>query len=194
MCLQMCDSIFNLWIWLLMCALPSPKYLFYVTYKYQNFSPTSHNFIRVWCNNMNVFSATCASNRSLQTVINPSSKENYARSRSTSLKYLIISCVNLTLSIQNFVCYYLQLVKPYAMFYRVLHQHFLMLRFKFCLLIIFLLLCFTGVQCDQEKNTKYVHQLATNESFNLLASVSISRVTKFRPSVLKYLKISLECK
>ena len=143
---------------------------------------------------MNGFSATCASNRSLQTVLNPSSKENYARSTSTSLKYLIISCVNLTLSIQNFVCYYLQLVKPYAMFYRVSHKHFLVLIFKFCLLIFLLLMFVTGVKCDQEKDTKYIHQLATNESFNLLASVPIFRVTKFHPCALKYLKIFLEYK
>jgi hypothetical protein len=133
---------------------------------------------------MNVFCATCASNRSLQTVLNPSSKEHYARSRSTSLKYLIISCVNLTLSIQSFVCYYLQLGKPYAMFYRVSHKHLLVLRFKSCLLIFLSFMYFTGVQCDQKKNTQYIHRFATNESFNLLDSVSISRVTKFRPCVL----------
>ena len=90
-------------------------------------------------------------------------------------------CEFITLSIQNFVCYYLQLVKPYAMmFYRVSHKHFLMLRLKLCLLIFLSLMYFTvGVQCDQGKNTKTINRLATNESLDLLTSVSIARVTIF---------------
>ena len=137
---------------------------------------------------MNVFPAACANNRSSKTVHNLAAKENCARRRRTSLKYLIISCVNLTLSMQNFMCYYLQLVKPYAMFYRVSHKHCLMVKSQCCLLIICSFMYFTGVQCYHEKDMKYVHQHATNHSNNLFKS--LFRVTKSLARKLKFFMYS----
>ena len=108
---------------------------------------------------------TCGENMSLQNVLKSVAKRYYARvkkeRRAFSLKNVIISCVDLTLSSpQKFSHYYLQylvLGPSYVMttFFLILgissNHNFRSFVNKVCLLLILLLLCFMeSAKCDRD--------------------------------------------
>ena len=135
---------------------------------------------------------TCGENMSLQNVLKSVAKRYYARvkkeRRALSLKNVIISCVDLTLSSpQKFSHYYLQylvLGPSYVMttFFLILgissNHNFRSFVNKVCLLLILLLLCFMkSAKCDQDiVQDNFSRQKIENLSDKLFNASAISNV------------------
>ena len=135
---------------------------------------------------------TCGENMSLQNLLKSVAKRYYARvkkeRRALSLKNVIISCVDLTLSSpQKFSHYYLQylvLGPSYVMttFFLILgissNHNFRSFVNKVCLLLILLLLCFTeNAKCDQDiVQDNFSRQKIENLSDKLFNASLISNV------------------
>ena len=139
---------------------------------------------------------TCGKDMSLHSVQKLSAKKYYARDvkeqRALSLKNVIISCVDLTLSSpQNFSHYYLQylvlgpsyVMTTFFLFLGSSYNHsFRSFMKKVCLLIILSLLCLMeSAKCDPNIVQKYFsHQRMENLSDDLYNTSTTSNVkTKF---------------
>ena len=139
---------------------------------------------------------TCGENMSLQNVLKSFAKRYYARvkkeRRALSLKNVIISCVDLTLSCpQKFSHYYLQylvlrpsnvMTKFFPMFGSFLHPNFRTFMNKVGLLTILSLLCLTGSAiCDQDNVQKYSssRRMENLSNYPLNSSITINVIVKF---------------
>ena len=139
---------------------------------------------------------TCGENMSLQNVLKSVAKRYYARvkkeRRSLSLKNVIISCVDLTLSCpQKFSHYYLQylvlrpsnvMTKFFPICGSFLHPNFRTFMNKVGLLTILSLLCLTGSAiCDQDNVHKYSfsRKVENLSNYPINSSITINVIAKF---------------
>ena len=139
---------------------------------------------------------TCGENMSLQNVIKSFAKRYYARvkkeRRALSLKNVIISCVDLTLSCpQKFSHYYLQylvlrpsnvMTKFFPICGSFLHPTFRTFMNKVGLLTILSLLCLTGSAiCDQDNVHKYSfsRNVENQSNYSLNSSITFNVFAKY---------------